>query len=182
MSHAFPVDGAGWPTRPALRFGYRRSRTHVHQGVDIMAPEGRAIRAMAAGTVVVAIETYTRGWRGYGRCVLIHHDGASTYELHAHTSRLDVRRGDHVEAGQIVGAVGRTKWATPRMELFGQSGAHDHIEVRTHHPVRREPPGGGIVDRIDPVAWHAQGGAPGPFSTPATSKRTRRPTKKRRTG
>jgi murein DD-endopeptidase MepM/ murein hydrolase activator NlpD len=86
-----------------------------HKGVDYGAPEGTPIRAVGDGVVEFA------GWQnGYGNVVEIDHgNGRST--LYAHMSRIDVRRGAHIEQGQHVGAVGMTGWAT---------GPHLHFEVR----------------------------------------------------
>lgn len=86
----------------------------LHHGVDIAAPEGTAVRAMKSGRVEVA---GTRG--GYGQTVVISH-GGSMWTLYAHLSRIDVRPGDRVSGGQVIGAVGRTGNAT---------GPHLHFEV-----------------------------------------------------
>ncbi|HSH46020.1 MAG TPA: M23 family metallopeptidase, partial [Longimicrobiales bacterium] len=53
---------------------------------------------------------------GAGNAVLIHHsDGRSTSYLHLHTSQ--VQAGDRVEAGQVIGAVGRTGATYPHLHL-----------------------------------------------------------------
>ena len=86
-----------------------------HKGVDYGAPAGTAIRAVGDGTVDFA------GWQnGYGNVVEIRHS-AQRSTLYAHMSRIDVKRGAHVEQGQRVGAVGSTGWAT---------GPHLHFEVK----------------------------------------------------
>ena len=86
-----------------------------HKGVDYGAPSGTAIRAVGDGTVDFA------GWQnGYGNVVEIRHS-AQRSTLYAHMSRIDVKRGAHVEQGQRVGAVGATGWAT---------GPHLHFEVK----------------------------------------------------
>ena len=101
-------------------FGYRKhpyrrvSRT-FHTGIDIPAPPGTAIRAVAPGRVVYS------GWRsGYGLMVEVDHgNGIST--VYAHCSRLSLKLGQVVTAGQLVGGVGRTGITT---------GSHLHFEVR----------------------------------------------------
>ena len=86
-----------------------------HKGVDYGAPTGTAIRAVGDGTVDFA------GWQnGYGNVVEIRHSALRS-TLYAHMSRIDVKRGAHVEQGQHIGAVGMTGWAT---------GPHLHFEVK----------------------------------------------------
>ena len=86
-----------------------------HKGVDFGAPIGTPIRAVGDGTVDFA------GWQnGYGNVVEIRHS-AQRSTLYAHMSRIDVKRGEHVEQGEHIGAVGMTGWAT---------GPHVHFEVK----------------------------------------------------
>jgi len=99
-------------------FGWRRApfsrRWKFHTGLDLAAPRGTPIYAAGAGTVERA------GWSsGYGRMLVIDHgDGIKT--RYAHTSRILVAEGDHVERGQHVAAVGNTGRTT---------GPHLHFEV-----------------------------------------------------
>ena len=87
----------------------------MHEGVDYGAPIGTPIRAVGDGVVDFA------GWQnGYGNVVEIRHT-IHRSTLYAHMSRIDVKRGQHVEQGQHIGAVGATGWAT---------GPHLHFEVR----------------------------------------------------
>jgi len=86
-----------------------------HKGVDYGAPSGTAIRSVGDGTVDFA------GWQnGYGNVVEIRHS-AQRSTLYAHMSRIDVKRGAHIDQGQRIGAVGATGWAT---------GPHLHFEVK----------------------------------------------------
>jgi murein DD-endopeptidase MepM/ murein hydrolase activator NlpD len=83
--------------------------------VDYGAPAGTPVRVIGDGTVEFA------GWQnGYGNVVQVRHDKERT-TLYAHLSRIDVRKGQKVEQGQNVGAVGATGWAT---------GPHLHFEFR----------------------------------------------------
>jgi len=113
--------GFRWPLsgRITSGYGWRRhpftKRRDFHTGIDIRGATGRIIRASRAGRVVYS------GWMGgYGRVVVIDH-GKDYSTLYAHCSRLLVRKGQRVSAGQAVGKVGSTGRAT---------GPHLHFEVR----------------------------------------------------
>jgi len=111
-----PAPLLAWPIRGAVtsRFGPRGRRSY-HEGIDIRGVRGEVVQAAAAGVVVRA-----GTGRGYGKLVVIEHgDGLST--LYAHASRLLVREGDRVGAGDPIAEVGRTGNAR---------GAHLHFEVR----------------------------------------------------
>ena len=87
----------------------------MHTGLDLHGETGDPVRATADGTVVAA------GWSGgYGRVVDIdHHNGLST--RYAHLSSIDVRVGQSIKSGQIVGKIGSTGRST---------GPHLHYETR----------------------------------------------------
>ena len=99
----------------AMRMHPMLNQWRRHLGVDYGAPVGTAVRAIGDGTVDFA------GWQnGYGNVVQIKHAGDRS-TLYAHLSRIDVRKGQRVEQGQHVGAVGMTGWTT---------GPHLHFEFR----------------------------------------------------
>ena len=116
------AGGRVWPVAAPVTSGFGM-RVHpltgtprVHAGIDFGAPTGTPIRAAAPGTVVVA-----GVMGGYGNTVDIRHsDGTTT--RYAHQSRLLVRSGQQVAAGQVIGLVGSTGAST---------GPHLHFEVRT---------------------------------------------------
>jgi murein DD-endopeptidase MepM/ murein hydrolase activator NlpD len=88
-----------------------------HNGVDYGAPTGTPVRTVGDGVVDFA------GWQnGYGNVIIIKHSGDRS-TVYAHLSRIDVKRGQHVEQGLRIGAVGSTGWAT---------GPHLHFEVKLH--------------------------------------------------
>ena len=103
-----------WPAscRRITQYFYWR-----HSGVDIACPHGSAIYAAAAGRVIRA----QGGWNGgYGILVIIQHaDGSQT--LYGHNSKLYVRVGEEVRAGQAIAAIGSTGRST---------GPHVHFEIR----------------------------------------------------
>jgi murein DD-endopeptidase MepM/ murein hydrolase activator NlpD len=86
-----------------------------HYGLDIAAPYGTPVMAGAGGSVIFA------GWRdnGGGYQVWISH-GNGVYTTYNHMSSVSVGGGASVGAGQQVGRIGATGWAT---------GPHLHFEV-----------------------------------------------------
>jgi murein DD-endopeptidase MepM/ murein hydrolase activator NlpD len=78
-----------------------------HYGVDIAAPEGTPIRAPAPGVVAFA----NPDMHFEGGLVFIDH-GQGLISMYLHMSRLDVVEGEHVEQGQVIGAVGSRGRAT----------------------------------------------------------------------
>jgi murein DD-endopeptidase MepM/ murein hydrolase activator NlpD len=88
-----------------------------HLGVDYGAPTGTPVRNVGDGIVEFAGQQ-----NGYGNVVQIRHSNGRT-TLYAHLSRIDVRKGERVEQGERIGAVGATGWAT---------GPHLHFEVKVN--------------------------------------------------
>jgi murein DD-endopeptidase MepM/ murein hydrolase activator NlpD len=90
-------------------------RPAMHTGLDLHGETGDVVRATADGTVTAA------GWSGgYGRAVDIDHgNGLST--RYGHLSSIDVRVGQSIKTGQIIGKVGSTGRST---------GPHLHYETR----------------------------------------------------
>jgi murein DD-endopeptidase MepM/ murein hydrolase activator NlpD len=90
-------------------------RPAMHTGLDFRASTGDPVRATANGKVVSA------GWSGgYGRMVEIDHgNGLST--RYGHLSEINVRVGDPIKIGQVIGEVGSTGRST---------GPHLHYETR----------------------------------------------------
>ena len=86
-----------------------------HPGDDLQATYGTPIRACRSGIVVIA---GPQG--GYGNAVVIDHGGGMA-TLYGHQSRLAVSENQRVNAGDVIGYVGATGYAT---------GPHLHFEVR----------------------------------------------------
>ena len=101
------------------RFGSRESiRNHTHKGIDIAASYGTDIKSVAGGTVEFA--GYNSG--GYGNLVIIDHgNGIKTY--YGHCSKVCVKAGQYVEAGEVIAKVGSTGNST---------GNHCHFEIRVN--------------------------------------------------
>jgi len=86
---------------------YNGEPRRPHYGVDVAAPTGTPIRAPAGGVVTLAEQDmYFEG----GLVFLDHGQGVTTLTMHM--SRVDVKTGDRVEQGDIIGAVGGTGRAT----------------------------------------------------------------------
>ena len=101
-----PVEG-----RVSGRWGNQRILNGVpktpHFGYDIAAPTGTPILAPASGIVTLA----QPDMHYEGGLVFIDH-GQGLITMYLHMSRLDVAEGDHVEQGQVIGAVGARGRAT----------------------------------------------------------------------
>lgn len=102
-----------WPVQGRIsgRFGnarvYNGQPGAGHSGMDIAAPTGTPVKAPAGGVVTFAApDLYLTG----GTVLLDHGYGISSNFLHL--SRIDVKVGDRIEPGQVIGAVGATGRAT----------------------------------------------------------------------
>jgi murein DD-endopeptidase MepM/ murein hydrolase activator NlpD len=137
IRHELPSGEQGWyqPGGTSLRKPFLRSplafsrvtsgfnprryhpvlkRRRPHNGTDFGASTGTEVRAVAEGRVVQA-----RWSGGHGRFVKIEHDGG--YETsYSHLSRIDVKRGQRVRQGKVIGLVGSTGLAT---------GPHLHFQM-----------------------------------------------------
>ena len=107
------ADGFIWPVSGPHTGVYGSQRIlngeakQPHFGVDIAAATGTPIKATAAGVVRLArSDVYFTG----GTVILDHGHGLTSTYLHL--SRLDVKEGESVTPGQIIGAVGMTGRAT----------------------------------------------------------------------
>ncbi|MCS6798314.1 MAG: M23 family metallopeptidase [Myxococcota bacterium] len=120
-----------WPVpegRFGRGFGYvRHERPELpHLGIDIGAPAGSEVRAVADGIVAYS----DNGLRGYGNCVIVVHP-AGRVSLYAHLQRATVQAGWRVRRGERIGFVGSTGISR---------GPHLHFELRDRgRPVDPEP-------------------------------------------
>lgn len=141
-----PIDGVALPDDPDLLPNAPRDyRAGYHEGIDFPAATGTAVHAVASGTIVridhdfvdwdadserIALDEALQ--LGYtpartldlirGRQVWIDHgDGIVTRYAHLSTV-ADLAVGDHVSAGETIGAVGSSG--------FPEGGPHLHLEVR----------------------------------------------------
>ncbi|HCS79380.1 hypothetical protein A3A64_03715 [Candidatus Gottesmanbacteria bacterium RIFCSPLOWO2_01_FULL_48_11] len=100
---------------PLPSFGLSQ-RFHLgHPGVDLTAPRGTPVFAVAEGWVAWATSSL---W-GYGKHLLVQHD-KGIQSLYAHLSEISVKQGDTVTKDTQLGTVGSTGWST---------GNHLHLEL-----------------------------------------------------
>ncbi len=104
---------------PTASFGTRRifngKLASVHNGMDFRARTGTPVHASNSGVVLLARKLYFEG-----NCVVLDH-GLGLYTVVMHLSRMDVREGEQVARGQLLGLSGATGRVT---------GPHLHWEVR----------------------------------------------------
>ncbi len=116
-----------WPSTFGRRRSYNGSAfTYIHSGLDFCGQVGHKIFAPAEGKVV-----YTGSFFVRGNTTIIDH-GWGVFTLYAHQSEIDVKVGDIVEKGQVIGLVGNSGRVT---------GPHLHWEVWV----------GGV--QVDPYDW-----------------------------
>lgn len=99
-----------------------------HTGADIAAPTGTSVKASAGGVVLKA------GVMGnYGNMIHIKHmvNGKPMSTVYAHLSSINVKIGDTVAQGQIIGGVGSTGRST---------GPHLHFEIQNGVGVYKDSP------------------------------------------
>jgi murein DD-endopeptidase MepM/ murein hydrolase activator NlpD len=112
---SWPVPGGEVSSGFGIRDGV------MHDGVDIRAPLGTAVRAADGGVVI-----FSGHLRGYGNVVIIRHDDHYA-TVYGHNLRNLVPAGDRVARGQIVATVGNTGHTT---------GSNLHFEVRRDNLAR----------------------------------------------
>jgi len=101
-----------WPAKGWVTSGFGRrlspftGKPQVHHGIDIAAERGTAILAPARGRVISA------GPRGpLGNSIEIDH-GFGIHSIYGHCSEIHVKRGQRVERGQWIAAIGSTGRST----------------------------------------------------------------------
>lgn len=124
-----------WPADGEVVSYFGRHRhptfdTYVqHKGIEIRTAEGSSIRAVSDGTV-----EYADWLKGYGLVLIVDHPNGF-FSLYAHASRLLVKVGERVRAGQVIGEAGDTG-------MTGDSTLY--FELRDG------------AEPVDPLAWLAR--------------------------
>lgn len=129
-----PDAAIQWPflVGVGMSYGYGMRSGRLHEGIDFVPGNGAPIQAIADGTVRIATEQGA----AYGVTVYIDHviDGSviTSHYSHMQYGSLQVKAGDKVKVGDIVGKTGNT----------GRSyGAHLHFELIVNGTT------------IDPMPW-----------------------------
>ena len=91
------ASGYGWKIHPFYKI------SKFHYGMDFTAPLGTEVFATGKGTVVSVLTTQ----RGLGKQIVIDH-GFGYTSIYAHLSNFNVRVGQKVQRGDIIGFVGST--------------------------------------------------------------------------
>ena len=120
-----------WPVDGTVLYRYGRvvnpnNTTTRWNGIGIAAAKGTPVHSVAPGTVVSVGQLGT-----YGLTVIVQHGGGD-YSVYGSLNRLDVRKGQTVQKGQVIGAVGAADPDLP---------PHLHFEIR---PKGRA---------VDPLEW-----------------------------
>ncbi|MBS0475900.1 MAG: M23 family metallopeptidase [Proteobacteria bacterium] len=94
-----------WPVEGKVRRGFAAvgGERERHDGIDVLAAKGTAIRAAAAGKVIYAGE----GPKEYGLTVILYHGGRWT-TTYSYLDKITVKDGDSVNAGERIGLNGQT--------------------------------------------------------------------------
>ena len=140
---------AGLSTVNGARFGmtrkYPNGKPRPHQGIDLATDEGYRVYAVEDGEIV----SIAKGLDGYGFTITLKIKNTDNPELngkfafYAHLDRIDVKVGDKVNYGCVIGLSGDTGNATGMKTVA--KGGHLHFEIRTI-----QNPGLGLGGRIDP--------------------------------
>lgn len=136
-----PVEGI--LTTP---YGYTRyvngKLDNSHRAIDLAAPEGTPVMATNDGVVALAEPLYLTG-----NAIYIDH-GMGLFSQYAHLSKLNVKAGDRVKQGDIIGLVGTTGFST---------GPHLHFTFWAHNvPVNPD-----LFFGTTPFQWLKAGSAGG---------------------
>lgn len=120
-----------WPADGTILYRFGRvvnpnNTTTRWNGVGIAANSGSPVRAVSAGEVVLADQIGT-----YGQTIIVQHGGGD-YSVYGSLSRIDVKQGQRVQKGQVIGSVGAADPDLP---------PHLHFEIR---PKGRA---------VDPLEW-----------------------------
>ena len=130
-----------WPLQGKVRRGFSMplGANPGHEGIDVLGAEGTAVRASAAGKVIFA----GQGPEEYGLTVIVYHSGRWT-TTYSYLSKITVKEGDKVKAGERIGLVGQTGLASePQL----------HFEIRRNKlaldPARYLKP---VTQKTAPIA------------------------------
>lgn len=105
-----------WPAKGEVLTNFSIKNT-TNKGIDIKGKKGDSVLAAASGNVVYA----GSGLRGYGKLIIIKHNDVYL-SAYAHNSKIRVKEGQYVKAGQYIANIGSSGSRT--------EGAKLHFEIR----------------------------------------------------
>jgi murein DD-endopeptidase MepM/ murein hydrolase activator NlpD len=129
---------SGWGFRIHPVYKIRK----FHYGIDFTARSGTPIYATGDGKIQYVIPSSSKSSQGYGNLIIIEH-GWYYRTLYAHMSKFNVKVGDQVKRGDIIGYVGNTGIST---------GPHLHYEVIYHG--RKVNPVNYFFNDLTPEEYH----------------------------
>lgn len=91
------ASGFGWRIHPIYKI------SKFHNGMDFTAPEGTEVYATGNGTIVKVQSSQ----RGLGKHIIVDH-GFGYQSIYGHLSNFNVRVGQKVQRGEVIGYVGNT--------------------------------------------------------------------------
>ena len=118
-----PVQGGRYSSPFGLRRFFNGQERNPHSGLDIAVPSGTPIKSSADGVITVVGDFFFNG-----KTVFVDH-GQGMISMYCHMSEIDVKKGQTVKRGQVVGKVGSTGRST---------GPHLHWNVSLNN-VRVDP-------------------------------------------
>lgn len=139
-------------------FGVDRG-DHVHQGVDLAAPEGTPIYAPVAGTVAGLWENGALSGAGNTVSLRTLDNRNALVFMHLRGWRAGLRVGARVRRGELVGYVGETDSSADNGRFTDRNAWHLHLEVlELARPDQAAHFSGTSPPRTEPLAWlHAHG-------------------------
>ncbi len=101
-------------TRIGSFYGYRPHPilgvVQMHTGLDLVAPSGTPVYAAGDGTIAGIERNNTRS--GYGNSIVVDHGVNGLSTRYAHLSSIEVKEGQKVKRGELIGKVGSTGLST----------------------------------------------------------------------
>lgn len=117
-----PVDG-----QVISEFGGNKAGGGFNDGINIQAPEGTPVKAASGGTVVYSGNQL----QGYGNLIIVRHpDGyLSSY---SHLKDLELKKGDSIKQGEVLGHVGKTGNVESPQLHFGIRKGREPVDPKSY--------------------------------------------------
>lgn len=118
-----PVDGGRYSSPFGLRRFFNGEERNPHSGLDIAVPMGTPVKSSADGVITIVGDYFFNG-----KTIFVDH-GQGMISMYCHLSATEVKKGQTVKRGDVVGRVGTTGRST---------GPHLHWNVSLNN-VRVDP-------------------------------------------